>query len=120
MADERENIIEEREKKLNDERQKIETFSDFGNIYNFKNDFTYSYKTDAGLTPEIVREISEKKHEPQWMLDFRLKSLNGMRPSPSPSHSYIYDNRFRFVRRKKAAAIRSQLQNTGYRPGFCR
>lgn len=32
----------------------------------------------------------------------------------------IYDNRFRFVRRKKAAAIRSQLQNTGYRPGFCR
>ena len=52
--------------------------------------------------------------------DFRLKSLNGMRPSPSPSHSYIYDNRFRFVRRKKAAAIRSQLQNTGYRPGFCR
>ena len=76
MADERENIIEEREKKLNDERQKIETFSDFGNIYNFKNNFTYSYKTDAGLTPEIVREISEKKHEPQWMLDFRLKSLD--------------------------------------------
>jgi Fe-S cluster assembly protein SufB len=51
MADERENIIEEREKKLNDERQKIETFSDFGNIYNFKNDFTYSYKTDAGNCP---------------------------------------------------------------------
>lgn len=40
-----------------------------------KKDFTYAYKTDAGLTPEIVREISEKKHEPAWMLDFRLKSL---------------------------------------------
>ena len=41
-----------------------------------KKDFTYSYKTDAGLTEDIVREISEKKHEPQWMLDFRLKSLD--------------------------------------------
>lgn len=45
-------------------------------MYNFKKDFTYSYKTDAGLTEDIVREISEKKHEPKWMLDFRLKSLD--------------------------------------------
>ena len=27
------------------------------------------------LTPDIVREISAKKDEPAWMLDFRLKSL---------------------------------------------
>ncbi len=32
-------------------------------------------KLDAGLTPEIVEEISRRKDEPQWMLDFRLKSL---------------------------------------------
>ena len=30
----------------------------------------------AGLTPDIVREISAKKDEPAWMLDFRLKALD--------------------------------------------
>ena len=33
------------------------------------------FKVDEGLTEEIVREISAAKHDPEWMLDFRLKSL---------------------------------------------
>ena len=33
------------------------------------------YKIKEGLTPEIVEEISEKKGDPKWMHDFRLKSL---------------------------------------------
>lgn len=33
------------------------------------------YKIQEGLTPEIVLEISEKKGDPEWMRDFRLKSL---------------------------------------------
>ena len=33
------------------------------------------YKIKEGLTPEIVEEISDKKNDPQWMLDFRLKAL---------------------------------------------
>ena len=48
MADERENIIEEREKKLNDERQKIETFSDFAGRNGFVRNLTSS---------EIVQQI---------------------------------------------------------------
>jgi Fe-S cluster assembly protein SufB len=44
-------------------------------IYDVKNEFNYSYKADSGLTYEIVREISKEKNEPQWMTDFRLKSL---------------------------------------------
>jgi len=44
-------------------------------IYDVKNEFKYSYKADEGLTPEIVRQISREKNEPQWMTDFRLKSL---------------------------------------------
>ena len=36
-------------------------------------DFTYGEegfeRLDAGITPDIVREISAKKDEPQWMLD---------------------------------------------------
>ena len=33
------------------------------------------YKSDAGLTEEIIRNISAKKNDPPWMLEFRLKSL---------------------------------------------
>ena len=33
------------------------------------------YKIQEGLTKEIVLEISEKKGDPAWMRDFRLKSL---------------------------------------------
>ncbi len=41
-------------------------------------DFRYadnSWKVSSGLTPEIVAQISEEKHDPDWMREFRLKSL---------------------------------------------
>lgn len=44
-------------------------------IYDIRNEFKYSYKVEKGLTEKIVREISEKKNEPEWMTEFRLKSL---------------------------------------------
>ena len=28
-----------------------------------------------GLTPEIVEELSAKKNDPEWMREFRLRSL---------------------------------------------
>ena len=52
-------------------------------------DFTYGEegfeRLDAGITPDIVREISAKKDEPQWMLDLRLKGLKlfGRKPMPT-------------------------------------
>ncbi|WMM25278.1 Fe-S cluster assembly protein SufB [Tissierella sp. MB52-C2] len=53
-------------------------------IYDIKNEFTYKYKTDKGLTPEIIMEISKEKNEPQWMTDFRLKSLEIYNNKPIP------------------------------------
>lgn len=44
-------------------------------IYDFRYAENASYKTDSGLTEDIVRQISKEKHDPDWMLDFRLKSL---------------------------------------------
>ena len=38
-----------------------------------------------GLAPEIVREISERKDEPAWMLEFRLKSLEIYNSMPDPT-----------------------------------
>ncbi|WP_352398295.1 Fe-S cluster assembly protein SufB [[Clostridium] aminophilum] len=44
-------------------------------LYDFRYEEKDAYRIEAGLTPEIVRQISEEKHDPDWMLDFRLKSL---------------------------------------------
>jgi Fe-S cluster assembly protein SufB len=35
----------------------------------------YVFKPKKGLSEQIVREISEMKHEPTWMRDFRLRAL---------------------------------------------
>ena len=43
-------------------------------IYDFRYDEKDAYRIE-GLTPEIVEEISQRKNDPQWMHDFRLKSL---------------------------------------------
>ena len=45
-------------------------------LYDEYNPFTYSYKAERGLTPDIVREISKRKNEPSWMTEFRLQSLD--------------------------------------------
>lgn len=44
-------------------------------IYDVKDAVEYSYKTESGLTEEIIREISEQKDEPEWMLTKRLEAL---------------------------------------------
>lgn len=52
-------------------------------------DFSYGEedfeRLDAGLTPDIVREISERKNEPSWMLEHRLKSLEIYHNTPNPT-----------------------------------
>ena len=43
------------------------------------------YKIKEGLTEDIVLEISEKKNDPEWMRDFRLKSLEIYHKSEMPN-----------------------------------
>lgn len=47
------------------------------------------YRIESGLTAEIIEKISEEKEDPQWMREFRLKSLelyNNLRvPNWGPS-----------------------------------
>jgi Fe-S cluster assembly protein SufB len=44
----------------------------------------YAYKAPKGLSREVVESISEYKDEPQWMRDFRLKSLEHFENRPTP------------------------------------
>lgn len=54
-------------------------------VYDIKNEFTYSHKTAQGLNEQIVREISAKKNEPDWVLQRRLKSLKLFYEIPNPT-----------------------------------
>ena len=45
------------------------------NIYDIKNQDNYDFKIKKGLTPEIIKEISKQKKDPEWMAEFRLKAL---------------------------------------------
>ena len=58
-----------------EERKKTQVADMDRGVYDIKNNFEYSYIADAGLTEDIIREIWSNKNEPEWMLDFRLKSL---------------------------------------------
>jgi Fe-S cluster assembly protein SufB len=42
----------------------------------------YVFKPKKGLSEEIVREMSAMKHEPEWMLNFRLRSLKRFYAKP--------------------------------------
>jgi Fe-S cluster assembly protein SufB len=65
------------EKQLTPEESSLRTLgSDYTERYGFHDAENYLFKAPKGLTRELVEKISEFKGEPQWMLDFRLKSLD--------------------------------------------
>lgn len=45
-------------------------------MYDFRNEEKEEFRIEEGLTPEIILEISKEKNDPEWMRDFRLKSLD--------------------------------------------
>lgn len=55
----------------------------------YKYGFSYPdksiFKTRKGLDPEIVAAISAEKQEPEWMLEFRLRSLEAFNAKPMPT-----------------------------------
>ena len=50
--------------------------SDYTERYGFHDAENYLFKAPKGLTRELVEKISEFKNEPQWMREFRLKTLD--------------------------------------------
>lgn len=52
--------------------------------YGFHDKDVSIFRTQRGLTEDIVREISNQKDEPEWMLDFRLKALKQFYKMPMP------------------------------------
>src|SRR6184192_1960522 len=81
-----------------------------------------------GLSEEVVRDISAKKNEPEWMLDLRLKGLRlfGKKPMPAWGADLTgidFDNIKYFVRstEKQAASwdeLPDDIKNTYDRLGI--
>ena len=53
-------------------------------MYDTKGTMAPKYKVDSGLTPEIISTISDEKNDPEWMREFRLKSLEIYNNTPLP------------------------------------
>lgn len=53
--------------------------------WDFRDPETHVFKTRKGLDEEIVRQISAKKEEPEWMLEFRLRALRHFEQRPMPT-----------------------------------
>ena len=51
----------------------------------WSDDEDYVFKPKKGLTEDLVREISWMKGEPNWMRDFRVKSLGLFEKRPMPN-----------------------------------
>ncbi len=64
-----------------------------------KTEYTAGFVTDIesdtlppGLNEEVIRFISNKKNEPQWLLDWRLKAFEGFKQMQEPEWAHLnYD-----------------------------
>ncbi|MFZ4450844.1 Fe-S cluster assembly protein SufB [Salibacterium aidingense] len=52
--------------------------------YGFHDKDVSVFRSERGLTENVVREISSIKEEPEWMLNFRLKALEQFYKMPTP------------------------------------
>ncbi len=54
-------------------------------LYDDANVDRSSYKSQPGITKEVVLEMSKQKNEPDWMLEKRLKSFEFFQKEPLPT-----------------------------------
>ena len=59
-------------------------------------EYKYGFTTDVdadqapkGLSEDIVRFISQKKNEPQWLLDWRLKAYKAFTEMETPEWAHV-------------------------------
>jgi len=53
--------------------------------YGFRDRENYAFKSEKGLSKEIVAQISEMKGEPAWMRDLRLRAFDIFMSKPMPT-----------------------------------
>ena len=64
---------------------KMDMRDGYAEKYGFHDEEQHVFKSRKGLDAEIVKQISDLKGEPQWMLDYRLKALEIFQKKPMPT-----------------------------------
>ncbi len=81
--------------------------------YGFHDDPIYAFKSQRGLSRQIVEQISAFKNEPDWMLQFRLRALEIFLRKPMPTWPIAdlseidFENIFYYVRPQENSAEKS-------------
>ena len=96
--------------------------------YGFKDKDVSIVKTEKGLNENVIREISRLKNEPEWMLEFRLKSYKAFMEMKDPSYgpdlsnldfdSYTYFTRTANKEEKSWDDVPETVKNTFDRLGI--
>ena len=92
----------------------IKTVEELGGKYEagFETDIEMEY-APKGLNEDIIRLISEKKKEPQWLLDWRLKAYAHWQKMPEPQWAKIkhppldYQDAYYYAAPKSSSAPKS-------------
>ena len=87
-------------------REKTQVSDIDRSFYDFRYDEDENSFLESGITPDIIREISAEKGDPEWMTEFRLHSLdvyNSLKmPQWGPGISGLdMDNIVAYIRPKK-------------------
>ena len=69
----------------NPQKYQLQGIDDADYEYGFQDPDISVFRTEAGLNEKVVRQISAMKEEPEWMLEFRLKSLKHFLERPMPA-----------------------------------
>ena len=67
------------------ETEKTEVAEIDRSVYDIKDKVNAAFEVNSGLTAEIVEKISEEKHDPEWMREFRLKALENYNKMSIPN-----------------------------------
>ena len=101
MADE---VVRSEKELTQDEAQLRDVRGGYDETYGFHYPDNYSFKSQRGLTEEIVRQISALKNEPEWMTNYRVEAHNIFLSKPMPQwgsqvlNEIDFDNIYYFVR----------------------
>jgi Fe-S cluster assembly protein SufB len=86
-------------------RSQVNVNDSYAEKYGFHEAENYTFKSRRGLDADIVREISHMKGEPEWMTEFRLKSLQAFQAKPMPNwggtealNGINFDNIFYYIK----------------------
>jgi len=73
------------QKELTEEESRLrDVRSSYDEQYGFHMEENYSFKSEKGLTEEMVRKISAMKNEPEWMTEKRLDAFHIFQSKPTP------------------------------------